>query len=110
MVVKLFRLCDQYVHIDDFVVFEDKFSKITKKYKIDLHELYYGRPYKDMKKTYKRYDKLRSAPKYDKVKAIRAAIADPNNFVLPEEDYKRMFKLASGKIKGLKAEDLDMDE
>lgn len=59
LVLKLFRLCDQYVDIKNFVEFEDKFSKIVKKQKVDLHELYYGMPYKEMKKQYRRYDSLK---------------------------------------------------
>lgn len=59
VVLKLFRLCDQYVDISKFVEFEDKFSKIVKKHKVDLHELYYGMSYKEMKKKYRRYDSLK---------------------------------------------------
>ncbi len=45
-----------------------------------------------------------------KVKNIRALIRDPHNFVLPEEDYKRMILRNSGKLKGIRADELDMDE
>jgi len=58
MVWEIFRLCDEYVWIDDFVEFEDKFGRITKQSGIDLHKIYYGKSYSEMKKTYARYNEL----------------------------------------------------
>ncbi len=66
MIKKLFETCDQYVWVEDCVQFEDQFSKVTKKFGFDLHQIYYGKSYKEMKATYIRYNVLHKDPKISK--------------------------------------------
>jgi len=58
LIYNLFRVCDSWVYVDDFVRFEDDFSKETSKFDIDLHKIYYGKSYHEMKNKYARYNEL----------------------------------------------------
>ena len=60
MIFDLFRVGDCWVDIDCFVRFENEFSQVTKKYGFDLHQIYYGKSFAEMKRTYKRYDELKN--------------------------------------------------
>ena len=55
MIYELFRLCDGYVELKHFVQFEDEFSKVVKDGGYDLHQIYYGKSYDEMKAKYARY-------------------------------------------------------
>lgn len=58
MIYRLFRLCDKYVELKHSVEFEDECSKVVKKFGHDLHQIYYGKTYEEMKAKYSRYDIL----------------------------------------------------
>jgi hypothetical protein len=59
MIYDLFKVCDETVDIKSFVNFENEFSKVIKGYGFDLHQIYYGKSFEEMKKTYRRYDQLK---------------------------------------------------
>ncbi|OFY87776.1 MAG: hypothetical protein A3F72_02740 [Bacteroidetes bacterium RIFCSPLOWO2_12_FULL_35_15] len=64
MIHDLFRVCDCWVDIDCFVRFENDFCKAVKKHGFDLHQIYYGKSFAEMKRTYKRYDELKKKIKF----------------------------------------------
>lgn len=74
MIHDMFRLCDEYVGISVFIEFEDKFSKVAKKAGYDLHKIYYGKTYQEMKAKYNRYKvlKTKKTKKIDSFKKVRA--------------------------------------
>ncbi len=41
MIYDIFRLCDEYVHVDDFEEFRTRFSRIVKNSGYDINEIYY---------------------------------------------------------------------
>jgi hypothetical protein len=60
MIHNLFRLCDETVGLSHFIEFEDSFSKVVNKAGYDLHKIYYGKPYQEMKEKYDRYRVLKT--------------------------------------------------
>ena len=51
MIYDIFRLCDEYIYVDDFKDFRTKFSRILKRNGLDLEEIYYDSdsPYRKKK-------------------------------------------------------------
>lgn len=58
LIKDLFRVCDKWLDVEDFVLFEKEFSEVTKKHGYNLHEIYYGKSLEAMKTRYQRYDRL----------------------------------------------------
>lgn len=63
LIYNIFRVCDSWVDIEVFVRFEDEFSKETRKFGFDLHKIYYGKSFAEMKKKYTRYNELKKTSK-----------------------------------------------
>jgi len=55
LILKLFKICDKYVEVEDFPEFEAEFAEISKEAGVDLYTEYYGKPFSELKKEYSRY-------------------------------------------------------
>jgi hypothetical protein len=71
MIFNLFRVGDMWVHIGCFVRFENDFSKEAKKFGFDLHKIYYGKSFAELKRTYARYGVLKENKKEVAIEIIK---------------------------------------
>lgn len=56
LIFNLFKVCDKYIDVDDFVDFESEFAEIVLEFTgMDLYEIYYGENFDKLKEKYKRY-------------------------------------------------------
>lgn len=113
MIYDLFRVCDCWVDISCFVRFENEFSQVTKKYGFDLHQIYFGKSFSEMKRTYKRYGELKRKHKYPFSDSVPAKkLKDGKKYVVfksfPKDQQKAWLKIKQNYnyliIKGEKGE------